>query len=73
MTVSRMREHRDTPASPPHEGCTVIMGLIVALVVVSIALVVLGIAIKGILWLAAIGALLLLGTFVFVGVSSRAS
>lgn len=49
------------------------MGLIVALVVVSIALVVLGIAIKGILWLAAIGALLLLGTFVFVGVSSRAS
>ncbi len=67
-----MREHRDTLLVQPHEGYTVIMGLIVALVVVSIVLVVLGIAIKGILWLAALGALLLLGTFVFVGVTSRA-
>jgi hypothetical protein len=49
------------------------MGLIIALIVVSIAFVVVGIAIKGILWLAAVGALLLIGTFIFAAVSGAAS
>lgn len=72
ITLSRMPRQRDRPLAHLHEGYTVIMGLIIALVVVSILLVVVGIGVKGILWLAGIGALLLLATFVLL-ISGRTS
>lgn len=64
-----MRRHREYLLAHHPEGYTVIMGLILTLVIVSILLVVVGIGIKGILWLAGVGALLLLATLVLMAAS----
>ena len=49
------------------------MGLILTLAIVSILLVMIGIAFKGILWVTGLGALLLLATFVMLSASSRST
>jgi hypothetical protein len=49
------------------------MGLILALALLSIALIMVGIIVKGLLWLMIVGIVLLVADFAYVAISGRTS